>query len=149
MSPMMLLMMLFLNFVYRKPDSGPRACPPFHCSFPTQHCWFWSVVVLLCVLTSSSPLLLHLLRPLSSLLWDFAIFSHLVIWTFRTAFVYSILNTSPKYLFKHNPFPTFCLLTHMKDSLWPTQRTNLLGWHMDALHQLPNLNFMLIHREWF
>lgn len=55
------------------------------------------------VLTSISPLLLHLMRTLSSLLQNFAIFPHLVTQTFRPALPYSILNPPQDYLLKHKP----------------------------------------------
>lgn len=97
----------FLNFAHGNTENLSVALPPFHCSFPIQRGRFWSVMVLLSVPTSSSPLLLHLLRPHHLSYRILQIFSHLVICTSRTAFVYSILNTSQEYLFKHNLFHTF------------------------------------------
>ena len=59
--------------------------------------------MLLSTCTSPSPLLLHLSRPLSALLWHFGIFPHLVIQTFRPALTYSILNPPQGCLLKHKP----------------------------------------------
>lgn len=82
-----------------------------------------------CVLsmfTSSSPLLLHLLRPLPSLLWNFGIFLHWVIQNFRPALTSSILNPPQDYILKHQPVHITSYQHPWKFPYRPTKSANLL-----------------------